>query len=480
MPLDRNSIAGEPIRRPVRSALWRTRDWLFEIDERTLPQPGRAALVATRIAWLAIRGLFRDRLHLRAASLSFHTVLAIVPALALAFAIGKATGLYHWFLDGTLRPFLDEAFGPPGEEASEGVAGLRHTADSILHLVEHTSLTGLGLAGLVVLVIALVRVVRGAEEAFGTIFEARGPMRVFHRRVRAFAVTLAVTPLGLVYAVTAASAAHWLDGVITVHLLRDVLVFVLPPLFASIALFVMYVELPDAEVRVRPALAGALLAGIAWYALQLLHVRFQVGLARWNAIYSGFGAFPVLLANIQASWLLVLIGAQVTAAFQHAPTLRALARGPRKDHADLQKLAMHVVVHLAELDHPESAHVIATGVDGDVPSTRTVLDALHEHSVVQAIYVRGHKLYALAIDPGALRAFDVIDAIDRGSGGLLLPDEDHDHVGQLLTARRQAADTSSHNVSIDELVRRKRDGAGILRRKAGDDGAADETVRDDR
>lgn len=439
----------------MRSALWRTRDWLFEIDERSLSPAARTALIAVRIAWLAIRGLFRDRLHLRAASLSFHTVLAIVPALALAFAIGKATGLYHWFLDGTLRPFLDEVLGPPGAAASEGVAGLRRTADSILLLVENTSLTGLGIAGLVVLVVALVRVVRGAEEAFGTIFEARGPTRPLHRRVRAFAVTLAVTPLGLVYAVTAASAAHWLEDVITVHVLRDVLVFVLPPLLATLALLVMYVELPDAEVHVRPALAGAVLAGVSWYALQLLHVRFQVGLARWNAIYSGFGAFPVLLASIQASWLVVLIGAQVTAAFQHAPTLRALARGPRRDHADLQKLAMHVVVHLADLDHPASAHAIAMGVDGDVPSTRRVLDALTEHRVVQALFVRGSKLYALAIDPSALRAFDVVDAIDRGSGGLALPDEDHDHVGQLLTARREAADSSSHNVTIDELRRRK-------------------------
>jgi membrane protein len=470
--VDRNSIEGEPIRRPVRSALWRTRDWLFEIDERSLGEPARTILVTVRITWLAVRGLFRDRLHLRAASLSFHTVLAIVPALALSFAISKATGLYHWFLDGTLRPFLDEALGPEGSEVSEGVAGLRHTVDSVLRLVEHTSLTGLGLAGLLVLVVALVRVVRGAEEAFGTIFESRGPMRPLHRRVRAFAVTLAVTPLGLVYAVTTASAAHWLEGVVTVDLVRDVLVFVLPPLFASLALFVMYVELPDAEVSWRPALAGALLGGIAWYGLQLLHVRFQVGLARWNAIYSGFGAFPVLLANIQASWLVVLIGAQVTAAFQHAPTLRALARGPRRDHADLQKLAMHVVVHLAELDHPATVHAIATGVDGDVPSTRTVLEALTEHSVAQAIYVRGHKLYALAIDPAALRAFDVVDAMDRGSGGLVLPDEEHDHVGQILSARRQAADTSEHNVSIHELVRRKHASNASAERRA------DETVVD--
>jgi membrane protein len=454
--LDRNSIAGEPIRRPIRSALWRTRDWLFGIDERSLAEPSRSGLVLLRIAWVTTRGLFRDRLHLRAASLSFHTVLALVPGLALAFAIGKATGLYHWFLDGTVRPFLDEALGPSGAELSEGVAGLRRTADSVLLLVESTSLTGLGIAGLGVLLVALVRVVRGAEEAFGTIFESTAPARPLHRRIRAFVVTLAVTPFGLVYAVTAASAAHWLEGVVTYHVARDVLVLLLPPLFASLALFVMYLELPAAEVSLKPALAGAVFGGLGWFALQLLHVRFQVGLARWNAIYSGFGAFPVLLANIQASWLVVLVGAQVTAALQNAPTLRALARGPRRDHAELQKLAMHVVVHLAELESPASVHAIASGVDGDVPSTRFVLEALVRHRAAQAIFVRGHKLYALALDPAALRAFDVIDAIDRSSAGFVLPDDEDDHVGQVLTARRAAADSSEHNVSIDELVRRKR------------------------
>jgi membrane protein len=464
-PLERNSVASEPFNRPARSVLWRLRDWLFVIDDRTLAAPARALLVSARISWLAVRALFRDRLHLRAASLSFHTVLAIVPALALAFAIGKATGLYDWFLHETLDPFLDQTLGAPGRAPSPGVEGLRRTVDSVLALVEDTSLTGLGVIGLLVMVVALVRVLRGAEEAFGTIFESRGQIRPFHRRVRAFVVTALITPLGLVYAITAASAAngaiaHWLEAWVTLGALRSVLVFVLPPLFAALALFVMYVELPDAEVGWKPAATGAVLAAIAWYALQLAHVRFQVGLARWNAIYSGFGAFPVLMADIQASWLIVLIGAQVTASLQHAPTLRALARGPRRDHAALQAMAMHIVVLLAERDHPATAREIAAAVDGDVPSARSVLDTLVRHRLAQTIVVRGKKLYALAIDPGALRAFDVIDAIDRSAGGPVLPDEEDDHVGALLTARRDAADSSAHNVTIRELVLRKQDRGG--------------------
>jgi hypothetical protein len=61
--------------------------------------------------------------------------------------------------------------------------------------------------------------------------------------------------------------------------------------------------------------------------------------------------------------------------------------------------------------------------------------------------------------------------MDRSSGGLVLPDEDHDEVGQLLTARRQAADSSAHNVTIEELVRRQR-------ARSSDRPSADETVRE--
>lgn len=433
------------------------REWLFEVDERSLAQPGRSLLIVARIGWLVVRGLLRDRIHLRAASLSFHTLLAIVPALAVAFAVGKAIGLHDQLLDSTIRPFLDTVLGPPGQAPSEGVAELRQTVDAVIQLVEHTSLTGLGIAGLAVLVLTLVRVVRGAEEAFGAIFDARRPTRSLLRRVRALLVTLAVTPLGLVYAVTATYAAHWLETVISIAVVREVVLFFLPPALTTLAILVMYVELPDLEVRKGPAVVGALVAGLVWYGLQLLHIRFQVGLARWNAIYSGFGAFPVLLANIHASWLLVLVGAQIVAALQNAPSLRVLSRSARRrDQLELQKLSLHVVMALVDLDHPATPYEIAKLVDADVPSVESVLDALVEHRVVQAVLARGRGLYALAIDPATLRALDVVEAVDRSSGGPMFPNEEHDEVSEILRARREAAERSVRNVTIVELMRRRR------------------------
>ena len=411
-----------------------------------------------RLLWLGVRGLFRDRLHLRAAALSFHSVLAVVPALALAFAVGKALGLYTWFRNETIEPFLDETFGAVGAAPSPGVEALRGTLESLLSLVEETSMAGLGVTGLVVLVIAIVRVVRGVEEAFGHIFQHRGAPRAPLRRIRAFVITALVTPLGLVYAVMAASATHgaigqWLTLYVPLEGARDFLLLVMAPVIAMGAILVMYLELPDAEVEMRPALIGAAVAALCWFGVQVLHVRFQVGLARWNAIYSGFGAFPVLLASFQASWLVVLVGAQITAALSNAPSLRVLSRGTRREQSVLHAVGMEVALRLAEADGPETAHQIASAIDSDVPSVRGVLLALSRAGMCQSIVVRGRKHYALSTDPALLRAFDVVHAVDQGDEEL--PWSANELVRPLLDARRAAADASAENLSIADLLAKK-------------------------
>lgn len=472
---------GEPSadRGAPRSLVRRAREWVLRADEQALPRPTRWLLIAARVLGVAIRELSRGALHVRAAALSFHTLVAIVPALALAFAVGEAAGLYDLFVETFLRPFLDETLGAAGAEASVGVRGLRETVEAILSLVEHTSLSGLGIAGLVVLLFALARVVRAAEEAFSMIFEVRGPRRSLRRRVRAFLVTLAVTPLGLAYAVTAASAGRWLEDLAFLGPLRELLLFVLPPILATLALLVMYRELPPTEVRASSALVGALVGGVGWYGLQLLHVHFQVGLARWNAIYSGFGAFPVLLANIQASWLIVLLGALVTAGVEHA-ALRALAPSASRSHTSFQRLAIRVSVALAALDEPARAHEIAERVKADVPSTRRVLERLAAHGLVSVSPLGQQRLYVLVADPARLRAFDVIDAIERDADASSSvgasprdrrdprdPHDPRDEVALVLDAGREAATASAENLTIEELGRRLRADESVDERARG-------------
>lgn len=473
----RSSLAGEPIPRPVRSLLVRVRDRVFEVDDAVHSKPQQAAFYAIRLIWLTVRAFFRDRIQIRAASLAFSSLLAIVPALAVLFSIARATGLFTEVREGTIDPFLDEMLGTHG--GSEGVETLRTWAHAVLLLVERTDLSGLSVLGVVVLSLALLRLLFGVEEAFRHVFELRGPRRILWLRLRAFAMVGLVTPLGFLYAAATASLTHgtWLtelfEAWVPFAALRGALIFVLPPLTVALVLYVLYRELPETRVSRRSALFGAVWAAVFWYGVQLLHVRSQIGLARWNAIYSGFGAFPVLLASIQISWVIVLIGAQLVAAHQHSPSLKVLARGAPRDHAALQAAAMRIVLALTRADGPMEPAKVATVSDADLPTVRTVLEALAAHGIVTAIErarvsaradeslpasLGEARAYVLAGDPRSIRSSDVLDALERSAGSAELPWHDADpHIRAVLLARRAAAASSTDNLTLDELTKRTRD-----------------------
>lgn len=458
----------------MRALLVRIRDRIFLVDDATLSPPMRSVYFTLRLMWLTVRAFFRDRLQIRAASLAFSSLLAVVPALAIAFALARSTGLYTLVREETIDPFLNETLGAEG--GGDGVETLRTWAHAMLALVDHTDLAGLGIGGLVVLILAIARLLLGVEEAFRHVFEVRGPRRILYLRIRAFLLVGLVAPLGLLYASVSASLTHgtWLThlfaAVVPFAPLRGLLLFILPPLLVMAALYVLYIELPETRVSRRSALFGALWAAIFWYGAQLLHVRFQIGLARWNAIYSGFGAFPVLLASIQVSWVIVLVGAQLVAAHQSAPSLKILARGAPRDHAELQAAAMRIVLALTRADGPLEPRAVADGAGADIPTVRLVLEALSAHGITTALdrtrasaradastpaTLGEARAYVLAQDPRTLRASDVLEALERGSRGADLPwQEDDPHIRAVLVGRRAAGASSADNLTIDELSQR--------------------------
>ena len=472
----RHSLAAEPMPEVAAHALSSVRALLFDVDERTLSPARRGALFVARLTWITVRAFFRDRVQMRAAALSYTTVLAIVPALALAFALARATGLYALMVDETVEPLLDEWLAG----SDTGVRTLRGLADSLLLMVESTRVEGLGVMGALALVLAVVRVNLGIEEALSDIAGHHGPPRPIWVRLRAFVIVMAITPMGLTYAVAVSAFTHdtaaaaLLRATVPFELLRDALLWVLPIALCFAAIFTAYIELPSAEIRRRSAAIGAFFAALAWYGVQLLHVRFQVSVARWNAVYSGFGAFPILMLSIHLSWVVLLLGAQIAAAHQNAPSLRQMARGSLADHRSRAELALRAAVALARAGGPLRLRALARELSIGVRELRSVLDALVEHDLVRVRTARDDRHYTLAVEPEALRTSAVLSAIERSAWDVDVPWQDEPAVREVMHGLVRAADASSHNVTIAELA---------VRARPSDAGtpvaAADDTVREE-
>ena len=432
---------------------------LWELDERSLSYPRRLLLAISRLVFVTLDNFFRERLQMMAAGLAFFTLLSIVPAAALIFSVAKSLGAYDLLIEETVNPLMMETF--PDETHSSvphGITALRGTLQGLIELVSNTDVLGLGLIGFVVLLITIHRVIRGAEQSFDAIWGFEGTRNVA-KRLPSYVVVVFFSPLALTFASTVTAARQgqpvmaWLQDWTGLPILVTVAVFLLPPLLCWLALLPVYVLLPGARVRRRSAMIGALVGGIGWYGLQILHVTFQIGVARQNALYSGFGAFPIFLLWLHLSWVCVLLGAQVAAAHQNAPTLRQLARAHLPDHMSRQAVALRAMTLMP--DHPdgETLRQLAREVGVAVQPLREVLDLLTRHGLLARSGGPYDPRYAPATDLDQVRVATVLEALGRGHrDASRMPWSSAERtVTDILEKLHDAVESSAHNMTIGAL-----------------------------
>lgn len=434
---------------------------LWELDETKLSKPLRGLLTLIRLSFVTADSFFRERLHTRSAALAFFTLLSIVPLAALVFSAAKVLGAYDWLVDETIRPFMDEAFHiPAGSEIPHGVQVLRGTVEELITMVQGTNVFGLGLIGFFVLLFTIRRVFTNTEAAFDAIWGFTG-RRSFWKTLPAYTAVSIWSPLALVFASTMTAARQgqpfmaFLYDSIPVPYVGDLLVFLLPPLLVWLAMLPVYVILPSARVRNRSAMLGALIGGLGWYVLQIAHVQFQIGVARQNAIYSGFGAFPIFLLWLHLSWLWILLGAQVAAVHQNAPTLRQLARANLDDHVSRQAVALRAMVGLAGHEGGERLRTLARDIGVAVQPLREVLDVLVDNQLLVRSGGPYNPIYEPARDPDSTHVAHVVEALGRGStsdAGMPWNDVERP-LTEVLEKLHNAAETSTHNRTIGELRR---------------------------
>jgi len=78
--------------------------------------------------------------------------------------------------------------------------------------------------------------------------------------------------------------------------------------------------MPNIRVRIGSGLLGGIVAGTIYQILQWIYITFQIGVSKYGAIYGSFAALPLFLVWLQASWMIMLFGAEISFASQHVDT----------------------------------------------------------------------------------------------------------------------------------------------------------------
>lgn len=254
---------------------------------------------------LTIQRAREERLPQIAGSLTFTTVLAIVPLLAVSFALLTRFPVFLQMRLALEQHFLQNLL--PGDLAR---TVLRHLARFA------SNANGLTLVGSLFLVVTAIAMLLTVENALNQIWQVK-KNRPFLRRVGLYLLMMALGPLVLGLSLWATSYVYMLSE--SLGLFAD-----LPPwagyalnlgpvLLAVIGLSVLFRYVPNTHVPRHHALAGGLIAGIGFELGKRAFTNYVLALPTYKTVYGAFAALPVFLLWIYFSWLLVLGAALVTA-----------------------------------------------------------------------------------------------------------------------------------------------------------------------
>ena len=245
-----------------------------------------------------------DNLDQIAGSLTFLTLLAIVPFITMGLALFAAFPVFADFKD-AIGEYLQDSFLP--EQA--GAMVMSHIADFAANAAQMTA------AGLAMLMLTVFMLMQTIEKSFNRIWRvAQG--RSVARRIVLYAAALALGPLligGSLAATTFLVSASM--GVLpeTVWLDKWILT-ALPVVMTALAFTLLFRSVPNCPVRSHHALVGGVLAAVGFELMKTLFGLYIAAFPSYQVIYGAFAAIPIFLIWVYLSWIVTLIGALVVAA----------------------------------------------------------------------------------------------------------------------------------------------------------------------
>lgn len=384
--------------------------WYLHPEE--IPGPLRPLVMGIKVVYRTTYSFVVEDLMTRAASLTYSTVLSIVPMLAVIVGIAKGFGLQT-----AVRGALLEAL--PGQSAQLERAFVY--VENYLAQVQGGLFIGLGLG---ILLYTVLMLISSIEDAFNDIWQAPQP-RPWTRRIFDYLGLFLLLPL----LILASSVITLLLTTIRQTYLSDIEVFHsllegalgLIPFVLSVGLFVgAYMYLPNVRVRFVPALISGVLAGLAYQVFQGLYINGVIWISRYNAIYGSFAAFPLLLLWMQLSWTITLFGAQLCYTIQNIHSFAFGEASLRVSRRYLDFVALIILGRMASRfaevgSGAYTAKALSDECHIPLRMTGRVLTRLHEAGLIAPIQdgTDADTRYLPAVDTGVLTVDYVIDRLDR-------------------------------------------------------------------
>lgn len=252
---------------------------------------------------LTVEWFLDKKMFVAAASLTYSTLLAIVPIIAVVFAIARGFG-YNIYIEQWFRDTLSSQ-----PQAAEIIISFVNS-----YLVHTKSGVFLGV-GLLFMLWTVIMLIDNIEQVFNDIWQVNKP-RSIYRTITDYTSMFFLAPIGIVVtsgltiAVTSFAGNNLSETYVLGPLLRF-LIDLTPFLLMSAVFVFLYIFMPNTKVNFSSAIVPGILAGCAMQGLQFAYIHSQIWVTGYNAIYGSFAALPLFLLWVQISWIICLFGANL-------------------------------------------------------------------------------------------------------------------------------------------------------------------------
>jgi len=360
-----------------------------------------------RWPWLdtarTLRERFReDHLGLTASSLTFTTLIALVPLVTVMLAVFSAFPMFAGFQVALEKYFLQSLV--PDAIAKTVLATLTQFA------AKAARLGSLGLALLVLTALALMLTI---DRSLNAIWRVRRP-RPIAQRVLVYWAGLTLGPLllgvSLSLTSTALTAGRGVFGAVPggVSMLLNLVEFVL----LAMGMAAMYHYVPNTHVQWRHAVAGGVFVAIGIEVAKRVLAWYVGNMPTYSAVYGAFAAVPILLLWVYVGWLIVLWGA-VIAAYAPSLSMHILRMPSAPGHRFA--LALAVIAALARAREGSarglSMHDLSSALATDPLQVEPVVDTLQLMDWVARLDEEGGQRLVLLADPASTPARALVGAL---------------------------------------------------------------------
>lgn len=261
-----------------------------------------------KIVNLSVRSYMNRDLQLRACVLTYKTVLAVVPALAMLFAIARGFGFQNLLQSELFRYF------PAQRQALESALTY---VDNYLAQASQGAFIGIGL---IFLLWTLVSLMSDVEDTFNHVWNVT-TKRSLQRKVTDYTALFLLLPVLMVCSAGISifmsdAVQHVFEDNPLTPMMHRLLAFT-PTVISWFIFTAAYYLIPNTKVSFKGALFAGILCGTLFQGVQWLFVTGQLYVSKYNAIYGSFAFLPLLLVWLQLSWLIALSGAVLTYAWQN-------------------------------------------------------------------------------------------------------------------------------------------------------------------